>query len=147
MSDSFQDNLHAGNVPSEDAEPKEILEDAPPAQITRWLEIFFQLNNSKRFRAFVNSNYTIQDEINERDRTITTMVIEKPDAVGPPLAARQLIAIGKLLVVSGVKTEDASETIMAFMRILANSPEADITLSTDVTKALEEAKMAKKFQS
>lgn len=138
MSDEFQNQLHAGNVLDEDVEPEEILKNAPEAQIARWLEIFFQMNKSRRFRDFVNKNFVIQDEVDPDARTIMTLVIENPISVGPLLAPQQIVGIGKLLAQNGVT--DLAKVMQGFMEILGQEEDMGVTLDTDVKQAVEDAK-------
>lgn len=75
----------------------------------RLLHIFTELYKSKRFVEFVENNYDIVDEIDEEAKTITTLVIEKPLAVGPQMSAKQVASLHKIIVASG--TEKIGETM------------------------------------
>lgn len=145
-SDDFQNTLHAGAVPDEEDPVEGIIDAAPPAQLQRILEIFYQLNKSRRFKDFIAANYKIRDDINTEEKTITTLVIENPISVGPRLAAHQLVAMGKLLVMAGC--DDANMTMKAFMMILGQEDEhSGITLDTNMDKAQADAAALKKFDA
>ena len=62
--------------------------DAEVAQAKKdyYLGIFLELMKSKRFADFVDSNFTIQNRVNEENKTHETLVIENPESVGPALS-------------------------------------------------------------
>ena len=141
MSDEFQLRLYAGNVPNNDTECEETVSNANQSQINRWLEIFFQLNKSVRFKDFVNSNYVIVDDINEEDKEITTLVVENPISTGPSLSSEQIIEIGKVLRFANVK--DVANILISILTILGQKNATELILDTDVDKAVRELKLIK----
>ena len=90
-------------INGEDLTPDEVMDRASDAAKDRWIGIFVQLTNSHRFNKFLEDNYVIQDKIDEEKKTIETLVIEKPIAIGPQLSSAQLNEIRTLLKISGAK--------------------------------------------
>jgi len=129
---NIDDKIYVGEVPPEDATTQEVLDATSPAVKDRWLCIFIQLIASKRYKAFISANYDIADSINEEEKSIETLVIEKPLAVGPPLSPLQTMNIGKFLV--DLKCQDVPSALQKFMAILGQDAPA-ISLSTDIESA------------
>lgn len=84
----------------------EDLDAASIALKDRWLAIFIQLARSHRFLTFIEKNYAIQDIVNEEERTIETLVVESPLAIGPPLNSTQMIEIQNVIKLSNCTNPD-----------------------------------------
>lgn len=76
----------------EDIDAEEVLARTNEAKKDRWLAIFIQLNNSRRFRTFLENNFVIADKIDD-EQQVETVVIENPIAVGPALTLDQVTAV------------------------------------------------------
>lgn len=105
MSENSQrDRLMAG-APHEEEEldADKVLTEASDAVKERWLGILIQLTNSKRFNEFLENNYEIRDYVDEEAKSIQTLVIEKPQAVGPSLTSSQVAGLMRTLKLYGVR--------------------------------------------
>jgi hypothetical protein len=100
----------------EDLDPNTVLAQANQAMKERWLAILIQFHNSKRYTDFIDNNFEIRDYINEEDKTIQTLVVEKPTAVGPKLAPGQIVKIHKLLTEH--KAENVTDLVTKLFSIL-----------------------------
>ncbi len=99
---------------NDELDSEAVMEEANEVMKERWLSIFIQLTNSRRFNQFLDANFTIGDRIDEENRTIETLVVENPQAVGPKLTGRQLAGIRIALT----KVDDVDETFNKIMAIL-----------------------------
>jgi len=87
--------------------------DAPElnaARQQRLLDIFVQLNKSKRFVDFIAANYLINSVIDDENKTIETTVIEKPISVGPKMSPLQVGKITTLIQACGSRNPVATLT-------------------------------------
>jgi hypothetical protein len=82
----------------------------------RLLHIFMELGKSKRFTEFVDNNFDIVDQINDEEKSITTLVVEKPMAVGPQMSAKQVANIHKIIAASG--TDKVGDTMRKLLETL-----------------------------
>lgn len=103
---------------------KELLEEFKK---DRLLNIFEQLFKSHRFITFFEKNYTIKDNIDHENKQIETLVIEKPESVGPPLTSGQLVDIKGILKVAGCKHED--KVFEAILKVLGQEETSRIVLA------------------
>lgn len=91
----------------------------------RYLGIFVKLMQSLRFKNFVESNFDITDRIDHDEKTIETLVIEKPVAVGPKLEPQQIVQIQA--AVSGSGAKDAPATVKRILEILGQEGSVILT--------------------
>lgn len=99
----------------EEIDPND-LSNLPEATKNRLLSIFLQSLGIHRVREFFAKNLVIQDRVDPEAKTIDTLVIETPIAVGPPLSSTQLYEIKQALSLFGCKNPDkAFESIMALL--------------------------------
>ena len=130
-----EDKLDTITMSDPDLSAEEVAEQANEAKKERMLAIFLQLMESSRFRKFVDDNFVIGDAINDETKTITTCVVEKPVAVGPRMAPKQLFAMKKLLVNHGVKDEDKAFYELCALLGQDPSTQSSIVIDTDVEAA------------
>ena len=115
------------NGASEDYEmsPEEVAEAQQKVARERYLGIFLKLMQSERFKKFLEDNFDITDRIDHDAKTIETLVIEKPVAVGPKLAPQQIIQIQS--AVSGSGAKDAPATVKRILDILGQEGSVILT--------------------
>ncbi len=124
MSDEMRNRVLAGAPESDGDEriPEEVLAAASDAAKDRWIGIFVQLTNSHRFNTFLEDNFIIQDRIDEEKKTIETLVVEKPLAVGPPLSPTQLTELRTLLKIANcTQPEKVFESVLKLLGQEENS--------------------------
>ena len=121
--------LYPHGKPADDVVPEEVLAQANEVMKARWLSILIQLTNSARFNKFLEDNYTIGDRIDHENKTIETLVVEKPISVGPPLEMKQFWQIRKAIDLSG--TEKVDEVFNAIMKALGQEPPGLVTSATE----------------
>jgi len=114
MTDDAEKRLDPTGDMDNEKPPEEVLEGAKQAAKDRWLAIFIQLSKSKRFKHYVLNNFDIIDNIDEETRTIETLVIEKPESVGPSLTSSQVQTMVTIL-----KQYGCSSPTKAFSAIMA----------------------------
>lgn len=95
-----------------------------------YLSIYSKLAESKRFRDFIAANFDIRQEINEEEKTIDILVVEKPVAVGPALSANQILKLQGVLGSYGVV--DTVAAVQAVMRVLGQEQSIIVTDTKDI---------------
>jgi hypothetical protein len=137
MSDNGHDE-HEGDVGSvldptrslvADEDPEQTAAKASEAAKGRWLSIFIQLAGSPRFVRFIEANYDIRDFIDDDKKTITTLVIEKPTAVGPSLGLEQLRRM--LNILTSHRCKNPSEVLQEILKCLGQKDGSSVLLATE----------------
>lgn len=98
----------------------------------RWLYIFSELSKSERFKHFVEDNFNITDNIDHEKQEITTLIVEKPVSVGPPITnvqKAQMLLILNSLVNKLLTPQSAADRIYSLL-----GQEASPILSLDSAK-------------
>lgn len=98
----------------------------------RLLHIFSELYKSKRYADFVDNNFNIVDQIDDENKTITTLVIEKPIAVGPKLSPSQIMRLQSVISSSGAKS--TADTLKQILEVLGQEGNVILANENDLSK-------------
>lgn len=120
------------DVPVVDEQEELEITEAEMSQAVKeyYLSIYSKLAESKRFRDFIAANFDIHQEINEEEKTIDILVVEKPVAVGPALSANQILKLQGVLGSYGVV--DTVAAVQAVMRVLGQEQSIIVTDTKDI---------------
>lgn len=109
-----------------------------------WTGVLFQLVDSPRFLAFLDSNYSIGIFKDDALKTVEVQVVEKPVVVGPPLSNDQIFKMRVACMQCGI--HDDSKLLNRIMKILGQEETSSIIMpNEDIRKGVDHEMLKSKL--